>query len=413
MLDSDSTSSFFWEELPHSVSSAFTEIIPLPCSPSGYSILYKAKRMGKWHILKCLKPIYANNPLYQSLFQKEFEISYTLSHPNIVQTIGIEIVDSLGLCIIQEFIEGEKLQRYIEHSETSRELAYKIVKELSMALSYIHEKQIVHRDLKPDNILITSNGKNVKLIDFGLSDMDSYSILKQPAGNRKYASPEQKSGNVAIDYTADLYALGIVIEELNRKIKDKRLRFISTRCTKVRREERFLSANEIIALLDKPITRWQKTHILIVLMLTLLVISLTYNKQHTFINRAAIQVDTIFQVTHDSIFQVIHETIYQKTAPEDYYRDERLEKLNRLARMYVNKYYDSCHKYAWDTTLSVESRAVYWHMIDTGTSYIEKQLEKEVALCTHNESEYALFLTTVWNTALNEIRKYNSRKRKK
>ena len=41
------------------------------------------------------------------------------------------------------------------------------------ALEYIHSLQLVHHDLKSSNILITRNGQNVKLIDFGLSELDT------------------------------------------------------------------------------------------------------------------------------------------------------------------------------------------------------------------------------------------------
>ena len=41
------------------------------------------------------------------------------------------------------------------------------------ALEYIHSLQLVHHDLKSSNILITRNGQNVKLIDFGLSQTDA------------------------------------------------------------------------------------------------------------------------------------------------------------------------------------------------------------------------------------------------
>ena len=74
----------------------------------------------------------------------------------------------------------------------------------------------MHRDLKPENIIITSNGDNVKLIDFGLADTDSHTILKQPAGTLKYMSPEQMQTAVA-DVRNDIYSLGVIFIQMNLK----------------------------------------------------------------------------------------------------------------------------------------------------------------------------------------------------
>ena len=76
--------------------------------------------MGKWHILKCLKPEYANLKEYQALLQKEFEIGYQLNHPNIAHIIGIEEVEDLGTCIIEEYIEGQTLKEIIQENTLNK-----------------------------------------------------------------------------------------------------------------------------------------------------------------------------------------------------------------------------------------------------------------------------------------------------
>ena len=58
------------------------------------------------------------------------------------------------------------------------------------------------------------NGNNVKLIDFGLSDSDSHSVLKGSAGTQVYASPELISGG-NVDYHTDIFSLGCVIDRLS------------------------------------------------------------------------------------------------------------------------------------------------------------------------------------------------------
>ena len=76
---------------------------------------------------------------------------------------------------------------------------------ISEAFTEFHLQGVVHRDLKPANILITDNGADVKIIDFGLSDADRYAILKQPAGTLGFSAPEQMGrGNDAGKEGADV-----------------------------------------------------------------------------------------------------------------------------------------------------------------------------------------------------------------
>ena len=214
----------------------------------GYSSLYTAIYLGKKHILKGLKPEYKNKLFYENLLKKEFEISHPLDHPNIVKTIDFKHIPDLGNCIMMEYIDGITLKDFVEsrkviesQSRKAKEFYDKIFNELLDAMSYFHSKQIIHRDLKPSNILITNNGNNVKIIDFGLSDTDDYLILKQAAGTKKYAAPEQLIPNNPIDCRADIYSLGIIL----RNNFPKSYRKIADKCAQQDREKRFSSANDI------------------------------------------------------------------------------------------------------------------------------------------------------------------------
>lgn len=62
--------------------------------------------------------------------------------------------------------------------------------------------------------MVTKNGSNLKIIDFGLSDTDSYNILKQPAGTEKYISPEQRNTSVP-DCRNDIFSVGKILLEMN------------------------------------------------------------------------------------------------------------------------------------------------------------------------------------------------------
>ncbi len=179
-------------------------------SKSGYSEIWRVDRGGRFRVLKCLKPQFRGDPLYERLLLKEFDIGYSLNHENICEYYSFGADPDLGNCIEMEWVDGRTLEEFLSEGKRDRSLYDKVVGEICSALSYMHAKQVLHRDLKPTNILVTYNGDNVKLIDFGLSDADSSSVLKTPAGTAVFAAPEVRSGGKA-SVRSDLYSLGVVM----------------------------------------------------------------------------------------------------------------------------------------------------------------------------------------------------------
>ena len=241
-----SSSDFITDDVQYPKPQLFANIQEVHVSPSGYSKIFRGERYGKLHALKTLQDIYAKQTFYQQALRKEFNIGYSLEHPHICHTLGWEAVEGIGQCIILEFIDGITLKELLERQKLNRELADKIIIELCEALFYLHKKQIVHRDLKPSNILITHNGNNVKLIDFGLSDCDDYDILKLPAGTRYYLAPETLIPDATLDSRSDIYSLGIIIGEIATLLNDKQLASISRKCTQRIPQKRYESTAEII-----------------------------------------------------------------------------------------------------------------------------------------------------------------------
>lgn len=244
----EASSSGFLEGSSFFISARFTDITPLGNENGGsYCRLFKAVRMGKWCVLKCLRPEHAYNPQYTALLQKEFEICYKLSHPNIVQMIGMEQVEGLGACIIMEYVDGCTLSEWMRNAKRSRSEVTAVMQSLGNVLDYIHQQQIIHRDIKPSNILITRNGNYVKVIDFGLADADNYAILKQPAGTRHYIAPEQSEGKLPLDGRADIYSFGMILGEINQSMTHRSRHFnrIARRCCEENRDNRYAALSEI------------------------------------------------------------------------------------------------------------------------------------------------------------------------
>ena len=153
-------------------------------SEEGFNELYRICKNGRFFVYKALKAEFRGNNLYEDLLDKDFNIGFSLNHSGICQYYAKIAHPVIGNCIVMEWIDGCTLESLISKGKIEGKLAKKIICEICDALDYMHRKQVIHRDLKPENIIITHNGLNVKIIDFGLSDTDSYGTLNVPAGTR-------------------------------------------------------------------------------------------------------------------------------------------------------------------------------------------------------------------------------------
>ena len=252
----DSPSGFFDETLDD-ISREFTQVQPL--GDSGTNRLYRAKRYGRWFVLKTLGREKEKIAFYREMRRKELEILMRLQHPNVVQAMGMEEVNGLGECLVMEYIEGETLSHYLDGRQAdklSTTQQQRIIDELVDALAYIHSMGIIHRDLKPDNIIITRNGMHVKLIDFGMADTDSHATLKQPAGTLEYMAPEQMT-TYQPDVRNDIYSLGIILQKMNL---GRRYHRITERCLKPI-DQRYPTVNDLADDIRRRRQRRQRMHI--------------------------------------------------------------------------------------------------------------------------------------------------------
>lgn len=226
-MDDSSTTSSFLPPSSVEANTVFTERMVI--SSRGYNVVVRAKRQGRWWALKGLQEQYRKLTAYQLLQRKEYDLMATLTHPHIAMVSSLENVEGLGLCIVMEWIDGKNLSSWLaEGTLHSRKERWCIAFQLLDALAYVHSRQIVHRDLKPSNIMLTARGNDIKLIDFGIGDADSYALFKQAAGTEGYVAPEQREGG-APDQRNDIYSVGCLLRDLHLGVC---LRPVIRRCLK-------------------------------------------------------------------------------------------------------------------------------------------------------------------------------------
>jgi serine/threonine-protein kinase len=184
----------------------------------GMAFVYEAKDrlLNRTVAVKVLRPEFVDDEEFLGKFKREAEAVASLSHPNIVNVYDVG-EDGKVHYIVMEFIDGQNLKEIIKNEGTLDEYtALDITKQIAMALSSAHKKGIVHRDIKPHNILISNEGRIVKVADFGIAKAVSNSTMTNIGsiiGSVHYFSPEQAKGKF-VTSNADLYSLGIVLYEM-------------------------------------------------------------------------------------------------------------------------------------------------------------------------------------------------------
>lgn len=125
--------------------------------------------------------------------------------------------DDVNFYIVTELVTGGELYEHIiKVKRVSERDAAGIVKQLLLALRYMHEQNIAHRDIKPENILISPEESddplklNLKLTDFGFACFyNPENRLRQVLGSPLYMAPEIVLEK-PYDKAVDIWSVGVI-----------------------------------------------------------------------------------------------------------------------------------------------------------------------------------------------------------
>lgn len=176
--------------------------------------------------IKTLRHRLVQDPSHLRRFYREARAASLLDGPNIVRVYDFGVDEATSTPFIaMELVRGTTLREYIAILGRVEPLeSAAIAAQVCRALLEAKAAGIVHRDLKSDNILLAPNvegGATVKVMDFGVAKLDpevhgeTGSLTESGAllGTPRTMAPEQILGK-AVDWRADLYALGCVLHEM-------------------------------------------------------------------------------------------------------------------------------------------------------------------------------------------------------
>ncbi len=112
---------------------------------------------------------------------------------------------------VLELVEGTDLATLVEQQGVLNEIQiWQLLEDLLPVLKLIHERQIIHCDLKPKNIIRSSRGGKLVLVDFATAKLQSgidQLTNEASTGSPEYIAPEQTQGKAV--FASDLYSLGV------------------------------------------------------------------------------------------------------------------------------------------------------------------------------------------------------------
>ena len=200
----------------------------------GMGTVYRAEdlRLQRPVALKVLSADLLCEPAALEWFKREARVAAGLNHPNIC-TIH-DVGDDAGRpFIVMELLEGASLRELLHAGRLPREQVLNLGIGIAEALEAAHAQRIIHRDLKPANVIVSSDGRHAKVLDFGLAQLLSdhprgrpatpgseadptpsvLTLSRVGAGTAAYVSPEQARGE-PLDERTDVFSFGAVLYEM-------------------------------------------------------------------------------------------------------------------------------------------------------------------------------------------------------
>src|SRR4051812_394053 len=172
--------------------------------------------------VKLIRPEKAGDPRMLARFEREVRATAKLSHWNSIDIYDYGRTADGTFYYVMEYLPGHNIGEVVEgYGPIPPSRTAFLMDQVCGALAEAHGMGLVHRDIKPANIFCAYRGgvfDVVKLLDFGLAKPTmektqdaQLTLAGTVTGSPLFMSPEQASGDDAVDARSDIYSLGAVM----------------------------------------------------------------------------------------------------------------------------------------------------------------------------------------------------------
>lgn len=244
--------------------------------------------LGQPYAIKFLLPSVLTHHESLERFLREARASARLQSEHVAHVHDVGRMENGAPYMVMEYLDGCDLKALVtKGGPLPADVAMTYLAHVCDAIAEAHAAGIVHRDLKPANLFLVRrrNGSPcVKVLDFGISkhigtEEVDLTGTNMTLGSPLYMSPEQISKSKTVDTRTDIWALGVILYELltgrspfrggtalevvSRVLQEEptpirellpsvpeRAEYVIARCLRKRREERFQTVEELLAVLE-------------------------------------------------------------------------------------------------------------------------------------------------------------------
>jgi serine/threonine protein kinase len=217
----------------------------------GMATVYSAHdlKLDRKVAIKLLADNFAGDDEVRTRFSREARIAAKLDHPNVVQVFDVGEENGRPYIVMEQVDGGTVADRiHGRRKSLANGEAVRLLGQLCDGLGHAHAKKLVHRDIKPQNLLLRKSDDCLKITDFGIARAaEETTRLTRPGkviGTDRYMAPEQLADG-KITAATDVYACGVVADEMLPQTRPPELREIVERCLREDPGERFSDARAL------------------------------------------------------------------------------------------------------------------------------------------------------------------------